>query len=119
AYSGVSGGQMELSRPIGLENSQVRDHSSSSFAACRRQKVEPRDEYLQGMTRNHDSLPNVCCDLRRASGSGQSDFGRSVVTDNCRVQVSEAVDLCSTKESQVNAPALQPITKHLRHADEK
>ncbi|MCY1429335.1 hypothetical protein D9M71_452490 [compost metagenome] len=51
--------------------------------------------------------------LRRATCTRQTDFRRVVITHDGGVDVAETVDLRRAEETDVNAPALQPVTENL------
>ena len=129
----VKFGHDELVRVwLGLENSEVRDDGHRSLArqvetlaripackvASRGDEVHLLDKRTLRLLDDDHDLARERCDFWRAAGAGQP-HGRPIVRPDYRgVDVAEAIDLRGAEKSDVDPPALEPVSEDFGRRDD-
>src|ERR1700719_3984855 len=81
--------------------------------AYRGHEIQLLNEGFEGLPQDDQDLTGRPGNFRGATRSRQSHRGPVVWSDNSSINVSKAIDLSSTQETDINAPSLQPESKDL------
>lgn len=75
-------------------------------------EVQLVDERARRLLENDQHRLGRTGNLRRSTGTWQTNFGVVIIADHGGVDVAEAVHLRSTEKANIDPAALQPVTKN-------